>query len=189
MGVFCLWFLWWSKLLSSCALPVFDQFPVPQDKPGHRESKEDPDSVSTTPNIFSFYNYLRTHPLLLRLRLASTSLKQRRAILTGQRGLEDWGLEQTHRLSGTWIDGPRHMRTSTLPSSPPPHEHTCTFSLSVTLSPPPLSLSLSLSGRLLFMCIMCWYKYLWIIIAAACSVTHDYFETCAVNDFCVWFGL
>ncbi|XP_070175544.1 dmX-like protein 2 isoform X2 [Littorina saxatilis] len=54
-----------------------------EDKVGQRESKDDPDSTSTKPNIFSFYNYLRTHPLLLRLRLASTSLKKRRAILTG----------------------------------------------------------------------------------------------------------
>ncbi|XP_076465247.1 dmX-like protein 2 isoform X2 [Babylonia areolata] len=54
-----------------------------EEKPSQHDSKEDSDAVWTKPNIFSFYNYLRTHPLLLRLRLASTSLKQRRAILTG----------------------------------------------------------------------------------------------------------
>ncbi|PVD19781.1 hypothetical protein C0Q70_20272 [Pomacea canaliculata] len=43
----------------------------------------DPDTASTKPNIFNFYNYLRTHPLLLRLQLSATSLKKRRAILTG----------------------------------------------------------------------------------------------------------
>lgn len=54
-----------------------------EDKVGHNDDKNDPDAVSTKPNIFSFYNYLRTHPLLLRLRLAAATLTQRRAILTG----------------------------------------------------------------------------------------------------------
>ncbi|KAL8625455.1 hypothetical protein ACOMHN_018600 [Nucella lapillus] len=54
-----------------------------EEKASYQDSKEDSDAVSTKPNIFSFYNYLRTHPLLLKLRLASTSLQQRRAIMTG----------------------------------------------------------------------------------------------------------
>ncbi|KAK7475121.1 hypothetical protein BaRGS_00033613 [Batillaria attramentaria] len=57
-----------------------------EDNLGQRKSSDDssdPDAHSTKPNIFNFYNYLRTHPLLLRLRLASSSLKKRRAILTG----------------------------------------------------------------------------------------------------------
>nr|KAG5690690.1 hypothetical protein BaRGS_013476 [Batillaria attramentaria] len=56
-----------------------------EDNLGQRKSSDDssdPDAHSTKPNIFNFYNYLRTHPLLLRLRLASSSLKKRRAILT-----------------------------------------------------------------------------------------------------------
>ncbi|XP_071118494.1 dmX-like protein 2 isoform X1 [Haliotis cracherodii] len=43
----------------------------------------DLDSSSVTPNVFNFYNYLRTHPLLLRQRLACASLGRRKTVMTG----------------------------------------------------------------------------------------------------------
>ena len=101
------------------------RLPVLQDKSGHRESKEDPDSVSTTPNIFSFYNYLRTHPLLLRLRLASTSLKQRRAILTGQRREMAGADAKIVRHKNKWTYTDEHMHTC-IPSTHHHHKHTHT---------------------------------------------------------------
>ncbi|XP_055901191.1 dmX-like protein 2 isoform X3 [Biomphalaria glabrata] len=43
----------------------------------------DMDKLLQITRVFNFYNYLRTHPLITRLRLASSSLKQRTELITG----------------------------------------------------------------------------------------------------------
>ncbi|XP_041373660.1 dmX-like protein 2 isoform X2 [Gigantopelta aegis] len=43
----------------------------------------DTDILSVTPNVFNCYNYLRTHPLLMKQKLASSSLSRRRTVMTG----------------------------------------------------------------------------------------------------------
>ena len=43
----------------------------------------DTDVLSVTPNVFNCYNYLRTHPLLMKQKLASSSLRRRRTVMTG----------------------------------------------------------------------------------------------------------
>ncbi|XP_059145859.1 dmX-like protein 2 isoform X3 [Physella acuta] len=43
----------------------------------------DMDKLLQITKVFNFYNYLRTHPLITRLRLASSSLKRRTKLITG----------------------------------------------------------------------------------------------------------
>ncbi|KAK6180445.1 hypothetical protein SNE40_012599 [Patella caerulea] len=46
-------------------------------------TETDLDASTITPNVFNFYNYLRTHPLLMRQQLAATAPGRRKAVLTG----------------------------------------------------------------------------------------------------------
>ena len=39
------------------------------------------ESYSSNPSVFNFYNYLRTHPLLVRQQLASTAADQSQTVL------------------------------------------------------------------------------------------------------------
>ncbi|ESO86706.1 hypothetical protein LOTGIDRAFT_235301 [Lottia gigantea] len=46
-------------------------------------TETDLDAATITPNVFNFYNYLRTHPLLVRQQLALASPGHRKAVMTG----------------------------------------------------------------------------------------------------------
>ncbi|XP_064608806.1 dmX-like protein 2 isoform X2 [Liolophura sinensis] len=47
----------------------------------HLVEDEDIDTVSTSPNVFNFYNYLRTHPLLVRQRLATMAQERKKVLV------------------------------------------------------------------------------------------------------------
>ncbi|XP_053150335.1 dmX-like protein 1 isoform X3 [Hemicordylus capensis] len=52
--------------------------------------EEDEESISScNPSVFNFYNYLRTHPLLLRRHFGSSDLSSTRICVTGENGLAD----------------------------------------------------------------------------------------------------
>lgn len=46
-------------------------------------AQPDLDVSTITPNVFNFYNFLRTHPLLMRQRLAAASLGRRKSVVRG----------------------------------------------------------------------------------------------------------
>ncbi|XP_035825075.1 dmX-like protein 2 [Aplysia californica] len=48
-----------------------------------RAMKGETDKLLQIPRVFNFYNFLRTHPLITRLRLASSSLQQRAQLVSG----------------------------------------------------------------------------------------------------------
>ncbi|XP_066470085.1 dmX-like protein 1 [Tiliqua scincoides] len=53
-------------------------------------AEEDEGSIPTcNPSVFNFYNYLRTHPLLLRRHFGSSDLSSTRICVTGESGLAD----------------------------------------------------------------------------------------------------
>ena len=45
------------------------------------KEKGDMDSYSSNPSVFNFYNYLRTHPLLVRQHLATTAADKSQTVL------------------------------------------------------------------------------------------------------------
>ena len=45
------------------------------------KEKGDMDSYSANPSVFNFYNYLRTHPLLVRQHLATTAADKSQTVL------------------------------------------------------------------------------------------------------------
>ena len=61
------------------------------------------DSYSSNPSVFNFYNYLRTHPLLVRQQLATTAADMSQTVLLS--GFSHGAKVSVFRAQTRWLVG------------------------------------------------------------------------------------